>query len=124
VRLLLDTNAFLWWREDSPRLPSRVADQIRDPGNDIVISIASWWEIAIKCGLGKLEFVEDFAEVMTDEEFDLLTVTYDHLRVLGDLPQHHRDPFDRLLIAQSLAERIPIITSDRAFAAYSVEIVW
>jgi len=102
----------------------RVSDQIRDPDNDIVVSIASLWEVAIKCGLGKLQFFEDFEEVMADEEFDLLAVTYDHLRVLGNLPQHHRDPFDRLLISQSLAERIPIISGDRAFAAYSVEIVW
>jgi len=124
VRLLLDTNALLWWRYEPPRLPARASDQIRDPDNDIVISVASLWEIAIKRGLGKLQFLEDFEEVMADEEFDLLAVTYNHLRVLGELPLHHRDPFDRLLISQSLAERIPIITSDRAFAAYSVEIVW
>jgi PIN domain nuclease of toxin-antitoxin system len=124
VRLLLDTNAFLWWREESPRLPTRVRDQIRDPDNDIVVSIASLWEVAIKRGLGKLQFFEDFEEVMKEEEFDLLAITHGHLRVLGDLPQHHRDPFDRLLISQCLAERIPIVTGDRAFAAYSVEIVW
>jgi PIN domain nuclease of toxin-antitoxin system len=61
---------------------------------------------------------------MVDEAFDLLNVTYAHLRVLGDLPQHHRDPFDRLLISQSFAERVPIVTNDRLFGAYGVGIVW
>jgi PIN domain nuclease of toxin-antitoxin system len=124
LRLLVDTNTLLWWRDGSPRLPTRITDQIRDPDNNIVISIISFWEIAIKKALGKLQFAEDFEEVMADEEFDLLTVTYAHLRLLGDLPQHHRDPFDRLLIAQALAERIPIVTADRAFAPYGVSIVW
>ena len=124
MRLLLDTNPFLWWREGSTRLPAGVSDQIRDPNNEIVVSIASLWEIAIKRALGNLRFPEDFEAVMAEEEFDLLDVTYAHLRALGDLPRHHRDPFDRLLIAQSLAERIPIVTADPAFAAYAVEIVW
>jgi PIN domain nuclease of toxin-antitoxin system len=124
VRLLLDTNALLWWRVESPRLPTRVSDQIRDPDNDIVVSIISFWEIVVKKALGKLRFLEDFEGVMADEQFALLTVTYAHLRLLGDLPQHHRDPFDRLLIAQALAERIPIVTADRAFAPYGVGIVW
>jgi PIN domain nuclease of toxin-antitoxin system len=124
LRLLLDTNAFLWWRDASPRLPTQVSDQIGNPDNEIVISIASLWEIAIKRSSRKLQFLDDFEQVMAEEEFDLLTVTYDHLRALDGLPLHHRDPFDRLLIAQALAERIPIVTDDRAFAAYSVKIVW
>jgi PIN domain nuclease of toxin-antitoxin system len=124
VRLLLDTNVFLWWWEGSPRLPVRVRDLIRDSGNDIAVSIASLWEIAIKRALGKLDFRGDFQEVMTEEAFDLLAITYGHLRVLADLPRNHGDPFDRLLIAQSLAERMPIATADRAFAAYEVEILW
>jgi PIN domain nuclease of toxin-antitoxin system len=124
VRLLLDTNALLWWREGSARLSTRASDRIRDPNSDIVVSIASLWEIAIKRALGKLRFAEDFEEVMAEEEFDLLDVTYAHLRELGDLPQHHRDPFDRLLISQSRTERIPIVTADPVFAAYGGEIVW
>lgn len=124
MRLLLDTNVLLWWRDESPRLPPRVTDRIRDPGNDVAISIISWWEIAIKRALGKLRFLEDFEEVMAGEEFDLLPVSYAHLRVLGDLPQHHDDPFDRMLIAQSLAEGIPIVSNDRSFPAYGVEILW
>jgi PIN domain nuclease of toxin-antitoxin system len=101
-----------------------VSDQISDADNDIVVSIASLWEIAIKRGLGKLRFPEDIEEVIAEEDFDLLNITYAHLRVLGDLPRHHPDPFDRLLISQSLAERMPIVTNDRAFAAYGVGLVW
>lgn len=124
MRLLLDTNALLWWRDGSPRLPDRIGDIVRDPDNDIVVSIVSVWEITIKKTLGKLQFAEDFEEVMADEAFDLLPVTYPHLRRLADLPLLHRDPFDRLLIAQALAERVPVATADRNFAAYGVDIVW
>ncbi len=124
MRLLLDTNAFLWWRGDATQLPERVAHEVRNPENDIVVSIATLWEIAIKRSLGKLQFLEDFAEVMADEDFTLLPIGYTHLLALESLPLHHRDPFDRLLIAQSIAERIPIATSDRNFAAYAVETFW
>jgi PIN domain nuclease of toxin-antitoxin system len=124
VRLLLDTHTFLWWRDGSTRLPYRVGDRIRDPDNDIVVSIASLWEIAIKRSLGKLGFAEDFEQVLMEEAFELLAIGYAHLRLLESLPQHHRDPIDRLLIAQSLAERIPIVTADPAFAAYAAQIVW
>jgi PIN domain nuclease of toxin-antitoxin system len=124
MRLLLDTNALLWWRDASPRLPGRVRDQIGDPENEIVVSIVSFWEIAIKRGLGKLRFLDDFEVVMAEEEFDLLTINYTHLRSLDGLPRHHRDPFDRLLIAQSIAENLPVATDDKAFARYSVTTYW
>jgi PIN domain nuclease of toxin-antitoxin system len=124
VRLLVDTNAFLWWRDGSPRLRDRASREIRDPDNDIVVSIVSFWEITIKRTLGKLRFLEDFEEVMAEEGFALLKLGYPHLRHLSDLPRHHRDPFDRLLIAQALAEHIPMVTDDRAFAPYGVQIVW
>ena len=88
------------------------------------MSIATLWEIAIKRGLGKLRFVEDFQGVMRDETFGLLPISYDHLRASEELSRHHRDPFDRLLIAQALSEGIPIATGDRVFAAYGVQVVW
>jgi PIN domain nuclease of toxin-antitoxin system len=124
MRLLLDTNAFLWWRDGSSRLPARVRHEISDEANDIVVSIASLWEISIKRGLGKLRFAEDFEEVIADEEFELLSVTYAHLRALDGLPRHHGDPFDRLLIAQSIAENVPVVTSDKAFARYQAKTLW
>jgi PIN domain nuclease of toxin-antitoxin system len=124
VRLLLDTHAFLWWRQGSAQLPARIGECLRDPDNDVVVSIACLWEIAIKRALDKLGFAEDFEQVMAEEAFELLGITYAHLRTLGELPQHHRDPFDRLLIAQGLAERIPIVTGDPVFAAYGVPVLW
>jgi PIN domain nuclease of toxin-antitoxin system len=124
MRLLLDTNAFLWWRDASPRLSKRVGDLIRDPANQIAVSIASFWEIAIKRSLGKLGYLEDFEEVMAEEDFHLLAVAYTHLRALERLPPHHGDPFDRLLISQSISEGTPIATSDRAFAQYDVRTLW
>ncbi len=124
MRLLLDTNAFLWWRDGSARLSERVCEQIGDPSNEIAVSITSLWEITIKRALGKLRFQQDFEEVLAEEEFSLLPIAYPHLRGLADLPLHHRDPFDRVLIAQALAERVPIATADRRFGAYGVEVFW
>jgi PIN domain nuclease of toxin-antitoxin system len=124
MRLLLDTNAFLWWRDGSPRFSPEIRDEIRNPDNDISISIVSLWEIAIKRGVGKLRFLEDFQEVMSDESFNLLPIAYSHLNALELLPLRHRDPFDRLLIAQSIAEDLPIVTNDGKFALYDVKTFW
>lgn len=124
MRLLLDTNALLWWRDASPRLPPSVAEMIADPDNEIAVSAASLWEIAVKRALGKLRFPESFEDVIAEEGFRLLSVEYRHLSALDALPLHHRDPFDRMLVAQSIAENIPIATNDRAFSRYSVTIFW
>lgn len=125
MRFLLDSNAFLWWRNGSRRLSRQATDAIRDPKNDTAVSVVTFWEIAIKRALGKLHFLEDFEDVVRDEGFILLSITYGHLRALESLPLHdHRDPFDRMIIAQALAEGIPIATADRRFAAYGVQIVW
>ena len=124
MRFLLDTNAFLWWRDESSRLSERAREQIGNPDNEIAVSIVSLWEITVKRGIGKLRFLEDFEQVMAEEKFDLLPVAYMHLRALESLPLTHRDPFDRLLVAQSIAEKLPVITNDRAFALYDVKIFW
>ena len=124
MRLLLDSNTFLWWRAGSEKLTERAERMIGDTDNDTAVSVVTLWEIAIKRGIGKLRFLEDFEAVMTEEAFDLLPISYAHLRTLETLPMHHRDPFDRLLIAQALAEGIPIATGDRVFAAYGVQVIW
>ena len=124
MRLLLDSNALIWWRSGSRRLPRRVAQEIRDPKNDVIVSIVSLWEITIKRALRKLDFLEDFEHLLADEEFELLAISYAHLRSLESLALHHRDPFDRLLIAQATAEGIPIATGDRRFRTYGVQVVW
>lgn len=124
MRLLLDTNAFLWWRDGSARLPERVREEIGNSGNEVIVSIASLWEISIKRKLGKLRFLEEFETVIAEEEFSLLSVNYTHLRAVDELPLHHHDPFDRLLIAQSVAEEIAIVTNDGKFALYDVKTLW
>ena len=110
MRLLLDSNTFLWWRAGSAKLTERAERMIGDTNNDTAVSVVTLWEIAIKLGIGKLRFLEDFEAVMTEEAFDLLPISYAHLRTLETLPAHHRDPSDRLLIAQGLTEGIPIAT--------------
>jgi len=124
MRVLLDANSFLWWVTGSPRLSATARDAIADGDNETFVAIGSLWEIAIKRSLGKLRFPHEFETVLRDEGFGLLPIAYAHLRTLDALPQHHRDPFDRLLIAQALAEHIPIATADQSFAAYGVGILW
>jgi len=124
VRLLLDTHAFLWWMEESPALSATARTIIADPGNSVLFSIASCWELLIRRSLGKLKFPADPETALRAEGFALLPVSFAHLRQLEELPLLHRDPFDRMLISQSLAERIPIVTGDPVFAAYPAEIVW
>ena len=119
MRLLLDTHALLWWRADDDRLGPRARDLIEDPGNDVLVSVVSLWEIVVKVRVGKLEAdIREIADAVEREGFALLDISTAHLRTLAGLPMHHRDPFDRLLVAQSLSESTPLLTSDRALAAY------
>jgi PIN domain nuclease of toxin-antitoxin system len=124
VRFLIDSNAFLWWSEASPRLGTGARQAIGDPKNEVVVSIAALWEIIIKTSLGKLTLSDDIETVVLNQGFSLLAIGFDHLRRLTALPQIHKDPFDRLMIAQALSEGIPVATADRRFAAYGVQVVW
>jgi PIN domain nuclease of toxin-antitoxin system len=124
MRLLLDANAFIWWVTASRRLGAQARGAVGDQANEVVIGIGALWEMAIKRSLQRLHFPFDFETVLRDENFGVLPISFAHLRTLDTLPLHHGDPFDRLLIAQALAEGIPIATSDRRFAAYGVQIVW
>ena len=124
MRLLLDANSFLWWVSDPGRLTNIARDAIEDDANAISVGIGSLWELTIKRALKKLEFPADFETVLRDEAFELLPIAHTHLRSLEGLPLLHRDPFDRLLIAQSLSENIPVVTNDRKFAGYGVSVVW
>ena len=124
MRLLVDSNAFLWWRNGSPRLSVRAAAEMQRSDNEVCVSTATLWEIAIKRNLGKLQFLENLEAVMIDENFSLLPIGYPHLEAFERLPLHHRDPFDRMIIAQGLTEGLPIITRDRRFPAYGVQVVW
>lgn len=124
MRLLIDSHAFLWWGESSPALSGAARSAIADPASEVLISIAALWELVIKASSGKLTLLADIETMVASQGFSVLTVSFDHLRRFGSLPRLHRDPFDRMMIAQALAEGIPIATGDRSFAAYGVQIVW
>lgn len=121
MRILLDTHAFLFWRTDS--LTERARDHIADPANEVYLSAASVWEISIKRGIGRLRMEGDVAEMAAEDDFVALPITFDHARLAGELPLHHRDPFDRLIVAQALCEGLVIATRDSALAAYDVPLI-
>ena len=124
MQLLIDSHAFLWWSEASSSLGSAAGSAISDPANEALISIAALWELTIKASTGKLTLPADLETMAATLGFSVLPINFVHLRRLGALPRVHRDPFDRMMVAQALAEGIPIATGDRIFAAYGVQIVW
>lgn len=126
MALLLDTQAFLWWVTDDARLSKRAARAIA--GTECLLSVASCWEMAIKVGLGKLtipgtpaRFIQQQLEV---NGFGLLPISLEHASRVAALPFHHRDPFDRLLAAQALAEEMPLVSADTVFPRYGVTRLW
>ncbi|MFZ1537738.1 MAG: type II toxin-antitoxin system VapC family toxin [Chromatiaceae bacterium] len=128
MRLLLDTHAFLWFILDDRKLSKVAKNLISDPENAVEISPASYWEIAIKISIGKYSLPEPYAEFMERElaanDFGILSIEPRHTAVLTDLPFHHRDPFDRLLVAQAMAEQVPLVSADPALDAYGVKRLW
>ena len=124
MRLLLDTHVLVWWRDDSPHLSVRAKAEIADPINEVLVSTATLWEIVIKRGLGKLTFPDDLEGVLGEEAFSLMPISFQHLRRVELLPKLHRDPFDRMLIAQALTEGAPLVTNDHALLAYGVPTLW
>ncbi len=123
-RLLVDTHTLLWWLDDAPELSHAARSAISDPANEPLVSTASLWEIAIKQSLGKLTVPAELPDEILDAGFDWLPISSEHAWAVSQLPLHHRDPFDRLLIAQALEERIPIVSRDERFTAYGVTIRW
>jgi len=128
MRLLLDTHAFIWYTTDSSRLTATGRSLIDNGENDILLSTASVWEMAIKHSIGRLTFSMPFMEFIKQQiavnRIDILEITFDHIEVVASLPLHHRDPFDRLIIAQSMAQQIPILSLDAIFDAYAIARVW
>ena len=128
MRLLLDTHTFVWYADDSPRLSKTARDAIRHPGNQIFVSLASAWEIAIKVRLGKLAlpmpFDQLFPGTVQARGFILLGIELSHLRELLTLPLHHGDPFDRLLIAQVRTERMAFVSRDASNQFYGIPVIW
>lgn len=126
MNVLLDTHILLWHMTDDRSLPARFRRIIEDPNAAVWVSHASLWEIAIKSSLGKLEFFQSFGTLETrlmQSGFSLLGFTFPHFEVLRTLPFHHQDPFDRMLIAQGIAEQLPIMTLDQFFPAYPVQLI-
>jgi PIN domain nuclease of toxin-antitoxin system len=120
VKILLDTHVLLWWLADDPQLGEPERDVIATPENLIAFSAASIWEIRIKQAVGKLDLPADFADVLARQAFEPLAVTVAHAHALHGLPMLHRDPFDRLLIAQARVEGMTILTRDNVIAQYDV----
>jgi PIN domain nuclease of toxin-antitoxin system len=125
VSLLLDTHVFLWWIGDSSRLSDEVKTHIADPGSMVYLSAISAWEISIKRALGRLDLRdEEFLYGMRESGFAELAVTVEHSLAAGNLPLHHRDPFDRMLIAQATTEGLRLVTHDRTLSTYDVSTLW
>src|SRR4051794_35976621 len=112
MRLLLDTHVLLWWIDDNPRLPDEVASLLMSE-SDVFVSSASIWEIAVKQALGKLEGPEDLPERALEAQFSVLDMPARHGIAAARLPPHHRDPFDRMLMAQATLEELTLVTADR-----------
>ena len=124
MRLLVDTHLLLWWLSGNTRLPRRAREALSDAQNEVFFSAASVWEIAIKSGLRKVEVdPAEMLEALGSGGFVELPVTGRHAAAVMRLPVHHRDPFDRLLVAQSLVEPMHLLTDDRALALYGPQII-
>jgi PIN domain nuclease of toxin-antitoxin system len=128
VRLLLDTHALLWWLAGDPSLPSATREAIADPANEVFVSAASAWEVSTKHRLGKLPaagpLALDFAHEIERQGFLPLPISLTHAQDAGALPTDHRDPFDRMLIAQARAERMALVSNEVAFDQMGVVRVW
>jgi len=128
VRCLLDTHTFIWWDQKSTDLPPKARALFNDTSTLLLLSIASVWEIQIKLAIGKLALPRPLINIVNDQietnQIKLLPITLPHISGLAGLPMHHRDPFDRMLIAQAITEQIPIISADSIMGQYPVTVIW
>jgi PIN domain nuclease of toxin-antitoxin system len=128
ARVLLDTHAFLWWLDGDKRLSRKTRSLIQTEETEVLVSAASVWEITTKARIGKLpgaiEVADDVPRCIASQGFKALAITVEHAQTAGALPGPHRDPFDRMLIAQAHAERVPLISVDSVFDSYGVTRLW
>jgi PIN domain nuclease of toxin-antitoxin system len=128
LRALLDTHAFLWWVNDDPRLSTHCRSIISNGTNEILFSAVSAWEIAVKASIGRLILPDKTEPYILDQlsrnRFDVLPVDLTHALRVSLLPDHHKDPFDRMLVAQAQVEKVPILTADSQIARYPVRVSW
>lgn len=128
MRAILDTHALLWFANGADEISPKALELIRDPDTHLFVSIASLWEIAIKVRIGKLPLRSSLAQFIAEEVdgnmIETLHIESAHLETVSRLPLHHRDPFDRMIIAQALSEDMAVISADAAFDAYGVDLLW
>lgn len=128
MRVLLDTHTFLWWLDDDRRLSRKARSLIAGAGTAVFVSSASAWELAIKVALGKLRddqgALERFPALLVERGMTELPITIAHAVLAGTLPRLHRDPFDRMLVAQGRLEAMPIVTNDPVFRKYEASVIW
>lgn len=128
MKLLLDTHAFIWWFNEPEKLSTKALTLLTDGGNDLILSVASIWEMQIKVQLGKLKFTVSLRELVESHEqkngVQVLPVELEHVLTLDTLPPYHKDPFDRLLVAQASVEGASLISSDPVFSSYPVNLLW
>ena len=128
MKILLDTHAFLWLTSDAPELSTKAKKLYADPNNDFLLSLASLWEMAIKLQLGKLTLQQPFEKFiplqLQENNIIQLDISFRHITKVTTLPRHHGDPFDRLIIAQALEEKLPLLNCDTAFDSYPIKRLW
>ena len=128
MRILLDTHTFLWWNEANPQLSKKALSLLADPANTLLLSVVSAWELVLKTQAGKLDLPESPSVYvptrMAHYAMETLPMTLAHVLASESLPIHHRDPFDRLLIAQAAVEGVPIVTADPEFRRYPIKVLW
>jgi len=128
MKILIDTCSFLWFIEDNPSLSPLALNLIEDANNEVLLSIVSVWEIAIKVSIGKLSITQPFDKFVENQikinNIELLNISFEEACFVANLPFYHKDPFDRLIISQSIIGMLPIVSSDLIFDSYSVNRLW
>ncbi|MBN2107660.1 MAG: type II toxin-antitoxin system VapC family toxin [Deltaproteobacteria bacterium] len=128
MKLLLDTHVFIWWDSEPAKLSKKALALCNDPGNTLLLSVASAWEMQIKMQLGKMKLDFPLQDIISEQRRDnglhVIPVELEHVLALQSLPAHHKDPFDRLLIAQARSENAVLVSKDKAFSKYQIDLVW
>ena len=127
MRLLLDTHAFIWFVEDDKKLSGKAKEEIENPDNIIILSIASLWEMSTKISIGRLKLKKPYKEVISyvnEKGIEILSINFEHTLEVSKLEFHHKDPFDRLIISQAKMENMTIVSKDKLFDDYDIKRLW
>lgn len=128
MKLLLDTHVFIWWDSDPAKLSKKALALCSGPGNTLFLSVASAWEMQIKMQLGKMKLAFSLQDIIREQQkangLQIMPVELEHVLALHSLPAHHNDPFDRLLIAQARAESAVLVSKDKIFSTYQIDLIW